>query len=613
MVKKESLELKLNNIIKETNYVKALLNTLYVEYNEALKTKDVSTTKPKVKNVLELLELDKLYNKGFKGKGVKVGVIDINFKTFKGKLEYKNIYASKHSYKELYGHGTRVASIIKSIAPECELYACETLDGLSPTQMDSITDCVDWCIKNNMDIINISEGYRLPSMTEYTKALKNLEIKLKEANNKGIIICCPSGNVGYRGDTFDTVEYPAKYDSVISVGSVNKDLERSKFSSFGEKIEVVSFGEDMETINPKGIMSTDKQVYGTSFSSPMVSGLMALLKQQNKSITKEDAIVLIKRYAIDLGTIGKDKGYGYGFIKAIEIPKDYITVAEINKEQVCSKPNFLFDNLNIKPLKKKGIEGQGIKIGIVGYGCNNLKEFNVTDYLEFCGDKTKWISLVDELGNAVTSIISSKSLGIAPKAEIYQLREVTDKGWNSMYSGGKGVDWCLKNKMDIVILPQNGDVKKVKKLYEMGTIVIIPSYINPSSDVNNQIGGQMGNCDEALTVEWVNTSNQYIPNSGRNPGHNPNKFVDCTAYGYGMEFINSKSEKELRKPEDNRADIYRAWVACAQVAGIVALLKQQDKTLDNATKIRKLLPTLTGNKNRLNDNIGYGLIKAKLL
>ena len=69
MVKKESLELKLNNIIKETNYVKALLNTLYVEYNEALKTKDVSTTKPKVKNVLELLELDKLYNKGFKGKG----------------------------------------------------------------------------------------------------------------------------------------------------------------------------------------------------------------------------------------------------------------------------------------------------------------------------------------------------------------------------------------------------------------------------------------------------------------------------------------------------------------------------------------------------------------
>ena len=90
MVKKESLEVKLNSIIKEANDVKALLNTLYVEYNEALKTKDVSTTKPKVKNVLELLELDKLYNKGFKGKGIKVGVIDTNFKTFKGNITVNN-------------------------------------------------------------------------------------------------------------------------------------------------------------------------------------------------------------------------------------------------------------------------------------------------------------------------------------------------------------------------------------------------------------------------------------------------------------------------------------------------------------------------------------------
>ena len=90
MVKKESLEVKLNSIIKEANDIKALLNTLFVEYNEALKTKESSTTKPKVKNVLELLELDKLYNKGFKGKGVKVGVIDTNFKTFKGNITVNN-------------------------------------------------------------------------------------------------------------------------------------------------------------------------------------------------------------------------------------------------------------------------------------------------------------------------------------------------------------------------------------------------------------------------------------------------------------------------------------------------------------------------------------------
>ena len=92
-------------------------------------------------------------------------------------------------------------------------------------------------------------------------------------------------------------------------------------------------------------------------ASPIVSGLVALMKQQNSSISKDDVIALFKQTALDLGTIGKDIAYGYGLVKAIEIPNNYVLIRTVEE----SKPNFLLDNLNVKQLHKAGYKGKGIK------------------------------------------------------------------------------------------------------------------------------------------------------------------------------------------------------------------------------------------------------------
>lgn len=548
-----------------------------------------------VVDIYETLELQKLYDKGIKGEGVKVAIIDDGFKQFEGILEYKNIYSSKHVYVEKYGHGTRVAGLVKDIAPNCELYACETLSECSVKQLESIIDCLNWCINNDIDVINISQGYTLQLIDNfYDDVLKKLERKLEEVKNKGIVVCCAAGNNGYKED-IECVTVPAQYSSTIAVGSVNNKLEWSKFSSTGKTVDVVSFGEDIETIAENG--TKRKCIYGgTSLASPIVSGLVALMKQQNSSISKDDVIALFKQTALDLGTIGKDKAYGYGLAKAIEIPNNYVLIGTVEE----SKPNFLLDNLNVKQLHKAGYKGEGIKIAIAGYGCSNLKEFNVKEYIDLSGENKKWATPMDPIGNVMTSIISS----IAPESELYELRENTEKGWQMYDAANRCSNWCLKNKMDIAILPIYTPKDTIKKLNDMGTIVLLPSFKN--QDVGT-LGVSSVDTEYALTISFVDTNGNYITGDKRHIALEGD-FVDFAGYAYGMEYLNSKGEKEIFDKEEMKGSMWRAYTAESQVAGVLALLKQQDKTLNNAIKIRNLFK---GQKR--NNKTGYGILKAKLL
>ena len=75
-----------------------------------------------------------------------------------------------------------------------------------------------------------------------------------------------------------------------------------------------------------------------------------------------------------------------------------------------------------------------------------------------------------------------------------------------------------------------------------------------------------------------------------------------------MEYLNSKGEKEIFNKEEMKGSMWRAYTAESQVAGVLALLKQQDKTLNNAIKIRNLFKD-----QKRNNKTGYGILKAKLL
>ena len=101
----------------------------------------------------------------------------------------------------------------------------------------------------------------------------DLEDAINEAYSKGIIVVAATGNDGR-----NMLLYPASYLNCISVGSINKSLEVSPFSNYNVFMTMVAPGEDIIfDINGEKIKDS-----GTSFSAPLISGTLALLKEKLK-------------------------------------------------------------------------------------------------------------------------------------------------------------------------------------------------------------------------------------------------------------------------------------------------------------------------------------------
>lgn len=558
-------------------------------------------------DILEILEINKLHDMNIKGKGINVGIIDTNFKSFTGVLEYKNLYNPNGAAKEVFGHGTMVSSIIKRIAPEANFYGCITDGDLSVSQMKSINSSLRWCIDNKMDVINISQGYISSILTsDYDSVISDMKELIKEAYSKNIIIVCSCGNSGYKEDV-DTVSVPAALDCTIAVGSVNKALEWSSFSSTGSTVDVVSIGENTKVINANGEYH-DYEGGGTSFSCPVVTGIAALMKQQNINLCFVDILFLFKEYALDLGTIGKDNAYGFGLVKGIIVPSDYELINNEEESPIVNVDNLIFNNMNINEMHNAGIKGKGIKIAICGYGCKKLDDLNVYKYLDLSGENSEWVSAQEPVGDIMTSLIASKSIGICPEAEVYVLRTKTSEGWSMVSSVNNDAKWCVQNKMDIAILSPYTPIDIIKTLNNMGTIVVIPSYKNVAQGV---FAGQNTENDYVISVSYVNSDNKYITSPQGQVAY-ASKYVDCCGYGFGFEYIDSSGNKMIFDGSDYSGAVWRTSFAACQVAGVIALLKQQDSTLSSAEKVRSILKdvcldTLTAG---FDEKTGYGLIRG---
>lgn len=153
------------------------------------------------------------------------------------------------------------------------------------------------------DVINLSLG---------SERYSSLEAKAVDyAISKGVLVIAAAGNEGNH-----LHYYPASYDNVVSVGSINSNLKWSDFSNYNNQVTVVAPGEDIITTNNNHSYSNAS---GTSFSAPFVSAIAAILKDQDQSINQFDFIDILASTSIDLGQIGFDNYYGHGLLNIEEI------------------------------------------------------------------------------------------------------------------------------------------------------------------------------------------------------------------------------------------------------------------------------------------------------
>ena len=130
---------------------------------------------------------------------------------------------------------------------------------------------------------------------------------------KGILLVNSAGNSGM--GTWKKIGVPSDADHILTVGAVLNDEPHkiAPFSSVGPtqdqriKPDIVAIGAPARLVNGRGVIMDDM---GTSFSTPVVCGLMACLWQALRNKTAEEVIELIRQSGNN--SEHPDNIYGYG-------------------------------------------------------------------------------------------------------------------------------------------------------------------------------------------------------------------------------------------------------------------------------------------------------------
>jgi chitodextrinase len=156
------------------------------------------------------------------------------------------------------------------------------------------------------------------------------------AVSKGSIVVAAAGNAGNSG-----LMYPASYENVISVASVDSNLTHSYFSNYNRYIDVCAPGENIMSLADYHYNNGYEYCYGsgTSLSVPYVSGIAALAAACDLSLTAPGFKNLIAKSCTDLGPTGFDDYYGCGLINAEKILENMVPPAAPTGLQVDSVSN----------------------------------------------------------------------------------------------------------------------------------------------------------------------------------------------------------------------------------------------------------------------------------
>lgn len=260
---------------------------------------------------LNAIHAQNAWSDGFTGKGIKIAIIDSGVASHQDLNIKAGVSFVGDSYSDGHGHGTHIAGIIAAshngfgvagIAPDAEIYAVKAIKDDGIGDVEAVIQAIDWAIHNDMDIINLSFGD-----LEQSDILHEAIIRAKQA---GILIIAASGNEGTAQGTGNTMIYPARHEEVIAVSSVNKNMQRSTFSSTGATNDFSAPGEEIYSTYLNGQYATYQ---GTSLAAPHIAGLFALLMEQFPYLNTDELYDAMKVYTQDLGTPGFDEWYGYGF------------------------------------------------------------------------------------------------------------------------------------------------------------------------------------------------------------------------------------------------------------------------------------------------------------
>jgi len=193
-----------------------------------------------------------------------------------------------------FGHGTMTAGLVHLIAPGASIMPLKAFAGDGSSDLFNIIRAIYYAADHGANVISMS--------FELTQSSPALQTAIQYALNKNVQVVAASGNDGQQ-----LMVYPAGYNAVIGVGSTDNQDVKSTFTNFGTNgVLVAAPGEGVITTYPGGNYAAG---WGTSFSTPLVAGEVALILQAkpgskssdvNKAITRDVSVQQMGHGRIDL-------------------------------------------------------------------------------------------------------------------------------------------------------------------------------------------------------------------------------------------------------------------------------------------------------------------------
>ena len=218
---------------------------------------------------------------GSTGKGIKVAVIDSGVDAEHPALDSgvngyltlregsEGLVYDTEPHEDDYGHGTACAGIIRSLAPECEIYSIKVLGSSLGGRGSIFAAGLRWAIENGMHVCNLSLGTAKKDFLALLHELADL------AYFRNIMLIAAANNMALP-------LFPSIFSSVISVAS--HDI-KDPYLFYYNPQPPVEFGALGINVRVPWLHGGWTTTTGNSFATPHIAGIVALILSKHQGLT----------------------------------------------------------------------------------------------------------------------------------------------------------------------------------------------------------------------------------------------------------------------------------------------------------------------------------------